>query len=236
MDSAWDDCVCGAVPSADELHKYYSHPVWLLNGLFIEQDRDSIANREAFSGFVARLAPTRVADVGGGFGTLARMVGARCEDAAVEVMEPNPHEYAVRLARMTKNVRYVPGLSGEYDVLIATDVFEHVHDPLRLVEQTASHLRVGGIYLIANCFWPVIRCHLEATFHFRWSWDTALAAMNLQPETFVAYGRAFRKKGPVDRRHARSIERRSRLAFGLIERLPGRVRSRAARVLVEGRL
>jgi hypothetical protein len=164
------------------------------------------------------------------------MIGAHCPDTEVHIVEPHPHAAAVSLSGQTPNVRYVTEFSGEYDVLIATDVFEHVPDPLALVESTAAHLRMGGEYLIANCFWPVIRCHLPSAFHFRWSWDAAMRAMNLQPGKLVTYGRAYNRIGPVSASAARDIERRSKRWFNLIERMPGRVQERLARFVFSGLL
>ena len=97
-----------------------------------------------------------MADFGGGFGGLARFIGAALPQASVDVVEPHPHPATIALAADTPNVRFVPELSGDYDLLIATDVFEHVPNPIALAASTASHLRVGGSYLIANCFAPVI--------------------------------------------------------------------------------
>jgi hypothetical protein len=234
MDAAWDACQCDPEIMDGRIARFYAHPVWLLNGLFIEQHAESLSNRRDFTECVASLKPKRVADFGGGYGSLARMIGARCPDAEVNIVEPHPHAAAIKIAEQTTNVRYVSEFSGEYDVLIATDVFEHVSDPLGLVESTAAHLRVGGEYLIANCFWPVIRCHLPSTFHFRYSWDAAMAAMNLKPGKTVAYGRSYKRVGQVSAAAARKIERRSRCWFGLIERIPVRIRGRMARLLISG--
>ena len=234
MDSAWKECECDPDVMDERIEKFYAHPVWLLNGLFIEQHTDSLANRCSFADYVAGLKPKRVADFGGGYGSLARLIGTRCPNAEVHVVEPHPHSLAISLARDTANVRYVPELTGVYDVLIATDVFEHVPDPLALVESTAKHLRMDGKYLIANCFKSVILCHLPSTFHFRWSWDAAMKAMNLNPEEIVSYGRAYRRIGPVSSKAARKLEQRSRRWFNLIKRLPKNTRVRVARWLVSG--
>jgi SAM-dependent methyltransferase len=235
MDEAWDECGCDPRVMDERITTFYGHPVWLLNGLFVEQHQPSLENRRAFAGYVAGLDPSRVADFGGGYGTLARMIGELCPDAEVHIAEPSPHPAAVALAEQTPNVRYVPELVGLYDVLVATDVFEHVPDPLSLVEATAAHLRPGGVYVMANNFFPVIKCHLPSTFHFRWSWDTAMNAMNLRPGEKVTYGRAYTRMGPVSADSARSVESRSRRWFGLIERTPARRRPRAAAVLIGGR-
>lgn len=231
IDAAWDECGCDPAVMDERISRFYDHPVWLLNGLFIEQHAESLRHRRDFAQHVASLKPKRIADFGGGYGSLARMIGASCADVEVHVVEPHPHAVAVSEAQHTPNVRYVPELSGEYDVLIATDVFEHVPDPLALVEATAAYLREGGEYLIANCFRPVIRCHLSSTFHFRLSWEMAMRAMNLQPGEVVAYGRAYRRVGPVSAIAARGIERRSKRWFGLIERMPTRVRGRVKRLV-----
>lgn len=234
MDAAWDECQCDPEVMDVRIAKFYAHPVWLLNGLFIEQHAESLSHRRDFTDYVASLKPRRIADFGGGYGTLARMIGARCPDTEVHIVEPHPHAAAVSLAEETPNVRYVPEFLGLYDVLISTDVFEHVPDPLALVERTATHLRMGGEYLIANCFCPVIRCHLPTTFHFRWSWDATMNAMNLQPGKPVTYGRAYKRVGPVFASQARRIERRSKLCFGITERMPGRFLRRLAQLIVLG--
>jgi hypothetical protein len=67
---------------------FYRHPVWLLNGLFIEQDPQSLAHRQAFTTWVTQHLPTRVADFGGGFGGVARSIGATLPHGSVEVVEP----------------------------------------------------------------------------------------------------------------------------------------------------
>jgi len=234
MDAAWEECRCDPDVVDERIAEFYAHPVWLLNGLFIEQHADSLNYRRIFAEYVARLNPSRVADFGGGYGSLARMIGECCPSAEVHVVEPHPHKAAISLAGRTPNVRYVPELQGLYDVIIATDVFEHVSDPLALVASTATHLRMDGEYLMANCFWPVIQCHLPSSFHFRWSWDAAMKAMSLQPGKAVAYGRAYKRVGPVSSDSARRIEQRSRRWFWLIERLPVSARGRFARFLVSG--
>ena len=232
MDAAWAECGCNANVIDERINKFYQHPVWLLNGIFIEQDELSMKHRRVFSEYIAGLKPKRVADFGGGYGTLARMIAACCPEAEVHIVEPHPHKAAVEITEKIQNLRYVSDFHGEYDVIIATDVFEHVPDPLALVESTSYHLRVGGKYLIANCFWPVIKCHLPSTFHFRWTWDKAMTAMNLLPGQAVSYGRAYERLGPISASAAREIESRSSRWFELIEKIPGRIRVRVANILL----
>ena len=37
MDAAWDECECDPDVMDERISRFYAHPVWLLNGLFIEQ-------------------------------------------------------------------------------------------------------------------------------------------------------------------------------------------------------
>jgi 2-polyprenyl-3-methyl-5-hydroxy-6-metoxy-1,4-benzoquinol methylase len=231
MDEYWRELKCDPKVMDARIGAYYAHPVWLLNGLFIEQHAQSLENRRRFTDWVAAQAPKRVADYGGGFGGLARMIGAACPDAAVEVIEPHPHPLAIARARRTANVRYQPTLDRDYDILIATDVFEHVPDPLALAAHTAAALQLGGRYLIANCFSPVILCHLPQTFHFRHSWDLALSAMGLKPAEPVVYGRAFVRQETLDLPAARDVERRSQLLWAVTRHLPGRIARSLTRAL-----
>jgi hypothetical protein len=159
MDAAWEECQRNLTAVDERITSFYSHPVWLLNGLFIAQHAESQSHRRDRTEYVTTLKAQRVADFGGGYGSLARMIGSCCPSTNVHIIEPHPFSVAVSLSEQTPNVRYMSEFLVEYDVLIATDVFEHVPDPLALVESTAAHLRMGGEYLIANCFWPVIRCH-----------------------------------------------------------------------------
>lgn len=231
MDEQWIAHGCDPERMDERVMAFYKHPVWMLNGLFIEQHAKSLENRRVFTDWVAQQRPERVADFGGGFGGLARFIGEVLPNAKVEVVDPHPHPAAIALAASTPNVRFVPELSGEYDLLIATDVFEHVPDPIGLAAETAAHLRVGGQYLIANCFQPVILCHLPQLFYFNAAWDPAMEAMGLVPGERVQYGRVYRRQGEFDMAVARKVAECGRKLYPWIQRLP-RGRARAGRLLM----
>jgi hypothetical protein len=231
MDQPWQALGCDPLHLDERVSAYYNHPVWLLNGLFIEQDPQSLDHRQAFAHWVASIRPARVADYGGGFGGLARLLGAALPEAQVEVVEPHPHAAAIALAAETPNVRYVPELSGSYDLLVATDVFEHVPDPIGLAVATAAHLPIGGTYLMANCFAPVIACHLPQLFHLSIGWDQAMRAMGLQPREIVQYGRAYERTGQLSEKAARRAESLARRVYPWVKPLP-RGRGHAGAVLM----
>ena len=232
MDEAWIENGCSPDVMDERIGAFYRHPVWLLNGLFIEQHPQSLENRLQFCDWIAQQSPSRVADYGGGFGGLARMIGEACPAAQVEVIEPHPHSAAIALAERRKNVRYQPALNGQYDILIATDVLEHVPDPLALVAEAAGHLKPGGHFLIANCFHPVVKCHLPSTFHFRWSWDFVMKAIGLKPDLNISYGGTYIKAGPANTALARRVEKRSRFIFKAIEKMPSRVQQRMIKIFM----
>jgi len=234
MDEPWLDLGCDPQNLDERVFRFYQHPVWLLNGLFIEQDEQSLRNRQGFADWVVQQQPHRVADFGGGFGGLARFIGQALPSAHIEIVEPHPHPSAIALADNTPNVRFVPELIGEYDLLIATDVFEHVSNPIDLAANTANHLRIDGQYLIANCFQPVILCHLPQLFHLNYAWDAAMKAMGLEPDETVLYGRAYRRVKNLDVTAAHQIENRARGLYPWIQKLPiPRGKTRLGRLLVK---
>lgn len=231
MDEPWVELGCDPLNFDERVTAYYKHAVWMLNGLFIEQHKESLEHRRKFTQWVVDQKPQRIADFGGGFGGLARFIGQALPNLKVEVVDPYPHPAAIALAQNTPNVRFVPELSGEYDILIATDVFEHVPDPVGLTAETADHLRIGGQYLIANCFAPVILCHLPQLFHFNISWDMLMQAMGFKLGETVVYGRAYRRQGEINVSAALDIAACSRKLYPFISWLP-RGKVRAGRMLL----
>jgi SAM-dependent methyltransferase len=224
MDIIWDQLHCNNKDlDSHKVDLFYRHPVWLLNGLFIEQHAESLRNREIVSDWIAQTDVIRIADFGGGFGTLARMIAAKRPQTDIDVIEPYPHPLVFEKCRQFTNISYRTALCGEYDLIVAMDVFEHVSDPLCLIYETTRYLKCGGIYLTANCFHPVIKCHLPGTFHFRYSWNLAMRLMRLRYIDSVCYGCAFEKTGDASLMGARVLEAVSGLVFPVIEA------SRAAR-------
>jgi 2-polyprenyl-3-methyl-5-hydroxy-6-metoxy-1,4-benzoquinol methylase len=182
MDQAWDRHGCDSrTPNAERLASFYSDPIWLLNGMFIEQHDVSMGHRHAITIAVAALVPKRVLDFGGGFGTLARLLATALPQAEISIFEPYPPRHGIESCKPFANIRFVPELSSQsVDVLVSTDVLEHVPDPLRLLAAMVDTLRPGGHLLIANCFYPAILCHLPCTFHLRYSFDNFCRALGLE--------------------------------------------------------
>lgn len=221
LDFIWDSLGCkNQHLNWERIGNFYNHPVWLLIGLFIEQHEESLANREAFVAAIQALAPKRLADFGGGYGSLARMVAGRCPEIQVDVIEPHPTSVALELSREFPNLTYKSALEGQYDAMIAVDVFEHVPDPLIEVEKTATFLKPGGTYFMGNCFFPVIKCHLPCAFHFRYSFPTILGQMGLKQTGSVKYAQVYRKTRDVKITSlTRLLELMSRKSFRILKAL-----------------
>ncbi|WP_254996908.1 class I SAM-dependent methyltransferase [Cyanobium sp. Maggiore-St4-Cus] len=182
MDQAWQRHGCdNRFPHSDRLATFYSDPVWLLNGMFIEQHDVSMGHRQAITASVAALAPCRVLDFGGGFGTLARLLATALPKAEVAICEPYPPRHGIESCKPFANIHFIPELTTQsVDVLVSTDVLEHVPEPLSLLAAMVDSVRPDGHLLIANCFFPVIACHLPCTFHLRYSFDAFCQALGLE--------------------------------------------------------
>lgn len=203
MDLVWT--ITGADPqNPRSMAAFYGHAVWTFNGIFTETHKESLENRLQFAKRIAELAPIRIADYGGGFGTLARLLAQRLPQCKIEVVEPFPSELALAMSQEYQNVSYVPNLTGTYDVIIALDVLEHVENPLCLVYELANHIDMKGKLLLANCFYPVIKCHLPCTFYLRDSFDFLLSKIGLLAGEQILYGTMYVKKEKL--RHPDNIK------------------------------
>ena len=223
MDEVWNRSDCDKNPTDENVNTFYSHPVWILNGLFVEKHDESFENRLRFTNWAVSKNPKLVADYGGGFGSLARMIGSKLPSAQVHIIEPHAHPVAVAKASELNNVTYLKSFDGIYDIMIATDVFEHVPDPLDLLFKTTKFLRTDGLYLIANCFFPVIQCHLPKCFHLRNSWSSIIKNVGLEFVENLEYGSVFRKSGYANMVRARILEERSKKIYKLFKYIPCRI-------------
>lgn len=219
MDQAWKRCGChDRNPDSDRLASFYSDPVWLLNGMFIEQHAVSMGHRQAITEAVAALGPERVVDFGGGFGTLARLLAKALPDADVAICEPYPPRHGIDSCMPFANIHFIPELTSQsVDVLVSTDVLEHVRDPLALLAAMVDAVRPGGHMFIANCFYPVIACHLPCTFHLRYSFDAFCQALGLEVlgPCEGSHATIYRRTQVLqpDWLHLRAMERRSQRLF-----------------------
>jgi len=236
MDRVWDDYgLNNRRPLAlQPIGEFYSHPVWLLNGVFSVIDPSSLSHREAIAACLSQNGAKRIADFGGGFGELALQLVHAVPDASVSIIEPYALKAAANRLREEPRIRIVPDLvEYDYDAIIAQDVLEHVEDPILLASRLASSVRDGGYVVFANCFSPLIKCHLPSTFHLRHTFKWVMSSMGLRYTGTVAgaeHALLFVRKGAVELRKARSAERLSRILGPIINGI-FRLRDQAAGLL-----
>ena len=181
MDIVWDEIGCdNSNLEPDKIAEYYSHPIWTLNGLFIEQDDVSMGHREAIANWIVNNNVSSVLDYGGGFGTLARLIASKNSNIAIEIHEPFPSQLAIEKMQDFSSVSFVDSFSGNYDCLVCIDVLEHVPNPIELFSTMIENVKTGGFLVIANCFYPAIECHLPSAFHFRYTFNRFAEFMGLQ--------------------------------------------------------
>lgn len=180
MDLTWDEYGCDNKNlNWQNISSFYSDPIWLLNGLFIEQHKLSMQHRSSIAEWIATKGVKKILDYGGGFGTLARLVAQKNPDLIVEIYEPHPSDFGIQRTIAFENIVMVDTLSDGYDVLLSTDVLEHVPDPLSDFSSMIDSVKTGGYLVIANCFYPVIKCHLPKHFHFRYTFNIFAKVMGL---------------------------------------------------------
>jgi SAM-dependent methyltransferase len=223
MDEVWDQCECDNQKlDWKKVRKFYSHPVWLLNGFFIEQHALSMQHRYAISDWIADNPSIRkILDYGGGFGTLARLIADKKLSLSVDIYEPHPSDYSRQKISNYAQIEFISKIKDSYDALVSTDVLEHVPDPLKTFEEMILSVKNDGYLIIANNFFPVIKCHLPQTFHFRYTFNVFVKLMGLVIVGPLERSHAtiFRKNSnkPVNWRMVRLLEKVSKSLFPLIE-------------------
>ena len=222
MDLIWDDYNCDNKNlNWDKIGEFYFHPVWLLNGLFIEQHELSMKHRNTISDWIVKNNFNNIVDYGGGFGTLARLVATKDIDIQMNIYEPHPSTFGLKRASEFKNINIIKELELNYDCLMSTDVLEHVPDPLNDFSNMIKSVNIGGYLVIANAFYPMIKCHLPQNFHFRYTFNLFAKIMGLKVigKLEGSHATIFKKieERDINWREIRLYEKLSRFLFPIIE-------------------
>lgn len=182
MDSIWDTFALDNSRPLNQqcVEQFYEHPIWLLNGIFVHLDPVSQNHRRAMAKKISNFNPKRVADFGGGFGELARHLALIAPHIYIDIIEPFPTKLAKFYLSQYPNVRFTTNFEGIYNCVVAQDVLEHMEQPLKLVEKMVRATSIGGVLIFANCFYPVIKCHLPSTFHLRHTFPWVIKPLGLE--------------------------------------------------------
>lgn len=237
MDRIWDSFGLDNKKdlSSQRVYDFYSHPVWILNGIFSACDPISHIQRQSIAKYLVSKGFKKIADYGGGFGELALTLTSLSRDIRVEVIEPFPS--AIGSARIEDQVGVcvMRELSNrQYDAIIAQDVLEHVEDPVGLSIELSRALKDGGLIVFANCFYPVIKCHLPRTFHLRLTFKYVMNRLGLEYVGCVPqaeHALVFEKRQRLDIHSARRTETLFKI-FGPVLNLLWGLASRARKAII----
>jgi 2-polyprenyl-6-hydroxyphenyl methylase/3-demethylubiquinone-9 3-methyltransferase len=220
LDEVWDYLGCDNENlDFDKISAFYKHPIWLFNGIYIEQDDISLAHRMAITDWVIynRNRIDSILDYGGGFGTLDRLIAKRDLKLNIDIFEPHPSNMAIIKAREFPNIRFINSIELKYDCLISTDVIEHCHEPLNIFYEMIQSVKIDGHLLIANNFSPCIKCHLPSTFHLRYTFNlfAQLMGLNFIGMCHGSHAKIFQKTSEINIRHKtlQQLEKLSKILF-----------------------
>lgn len=184
MNQVWDDMgLDNKNYNSEQLSRYYSHPAWFLNGLFIETDRESMRHRKSLAGYFEDKKNLVILDYGGGFGTLAKEIAKLTPSSKIDLYEAYASKYAYENIKDFKNIKIVSNLKEDYyDALVNTDILEHVEKPIELIAIYNKCLKRGGILISHWNFTPCIKCHLPKHFHFRYTFNRVVPLLGFTKE------------------------------------------------------
>ena len=192
------------------ISEYYSHPVWMMNGVFSASDPASLSHRNAIAIYLKNIKPNAVADYGGGFGQLALSIAKYIPDTSIHIIEPYPSKVGLHRLLGEPQIHVVSHLSiNIYDAIVAQDVLEHVEDPIQLAFGISESVCIQGRIIFANCFSPVIQSHLPSTFHLRYTFPYVMKALGLR---FIGrvhgaeHAQIFERVGNLSLPRARAFE------------------------------
>jgi 2-polyprenyl-3-methyl-5-hydroxy-6-metoxy-1,4-benzoquinol methylase len=175
MDRIWDLLkLNNKIPfKIQNIGDYYSHPVWILNGLFSMKDQESNTHRLLIASYIKNLDKNKyICDFGGGFGELSIIISQQNPKSKITILEPFMSKIGLSRVNIYENINIKSNFETNYDVIIAQDVLEHVENPVKLARTLINYLNKDGYLIFANCFHPFIKAHLPANFHlsrtFKW--------------------------------------------------------------------
>lgn len=213
MNQVWDDMNLDNLNYTEaELNKYYSHPVWFLNGLFIECDKTSMEHRKSIAEYFKDKNNLKIVDYGGGFGTLAKEIAKVSPTSTIDIYDPHASEFAYKNVGDFKNISIISEIKlNHYDFLVNTDFIEHVEDPLEYIIQHNKMLKNNGVLISHWNFSDIIKCHLPKNFHFKYSMNKIIPLLGFSDEIINEnHGHYFKKEKIVDEEDIKKAYKKAR--------------------------
>lgn len=176
MDIIWDENI-NKNSGVINFSEFYNHPIWILNGVFTSVDPLSLTHRIEIANAISEInnGKLKVCDYGGGYGVTASLIAKKNQSSSVDIYEPYSSRVFNPKVLEFNNIKYVSEINRSYDLILVQDVLEHLVNPIEELNKIASHIRLGGYLIAANCFYPLIKCHLESTFYLRHIFTVVMA-------------------------------------------------------------
>ena len=182
IDRVWDSLGLNNKKAFLEQHivSFYKHPVWIMNGLFSEADPLSRSHHVNIAKFIDENNIKKIADYGGGSGVFAKFLFIRNPLIETDIIEPYFQEFFKKKLLPYTSCKFVNDFTcNNYDAAISQSVLEHVENPVETAYKMASNVKEGGIVIFADCYYPVIKCHLPSTFYLRHTFKFIMQKMGL---------------------------------------------------------
>ena len=203
-----------------DIGSFYRHPVWIMNGLFSEADPLSKNHHISIAKFLDENNVKKIADYGGGSGVFASFVVSQNASIHIDTVEPYPSEFFKEKMSNYTSINFVNDFTyHNYDAVTCQSVLEHIENPIETAFKMASNVKEGGLVIFADCFHPLIKCHLPSTFYLRHTFKFIMKNMGLDyvgriPN--VEHALIFRRKQYLDLDAALSYSKVIKFVGGLL--------------------
>ena len=166
-----------------------AHEWWDLEGNFKPLHQINPLRRQFIIQHAKELFDKKAIDVGCGGGILAESLAKLGADVTGIDMGEEPLNVAkLHALDSNVNVDYQKITAEEkakaspeaYDIVTCMEMLEHVPDPLNDFSEMIKSVKLNGYLVIANAFYPMIKCHLPQNFHFRYSFNYFANMMGLE--------------------------------------------------------
>jgi len=134
-----------AIPDYETLNRYYE----TLDNSYEDLDFLFPTDRKTIEVINAAGKGLKVLDYGCGTGRILNQLAAGTEKYGTEL-----NAESIRIAR-SRNIKIIDdeslkGFEGYFDIVILTDVFEHLYKPLELIATLSKYIRPGGKMIIVT--------------------------------------------------------------------------------------
>lgn len=152
--------------SAKEVKEFYDSPIWIIDSLLTETDVCSVKMRLNAVKCISIFDHSKVLDYGGGFGIIAEMAGKIFPNSIITLYEISRNRKHIQEKINMENVTVTNKLSSKYDVVISTEVLEHVHNPIKHILKMKRLINKGGGLILTYSFNDYLKCHLPENYRY----------------------------------------------------------------------